>query len=67
MRKIEYEGLYLVCFKCGTYGHMEEACNVGKESERGGIAENLVDRPEESESFIPWMLAVRKNKRNNRN
>lgn len=26
VRKIEYEGLHLVCFQCGVYGHRQEAC-----------------------------------------
>ncbi|XP_028759506.1 uncharacterized protein LOC114718372 [Neltuma alba] len=30
--KVEYEGLYLLCFHCGRYGHMERDC---KEKSRG--------------------------------
>lgn len=26
VRTIEYEGIHLVCFGCGTYGHRKEAC-----------------------------------------
>ena len=24
--KLEYEGIHLVCFGCGMYGHMKETC-----------------------------------------
>lgn len=24
---LEYEGLHLICFKCGKYNHCEELCN----------------------------------------
>lgn len=26
VRKVVYEGLHLICFKCGMYGHGAEAC-----------------------------------------
>lgn len=26
--KLEYEGLHVVCFKYGVYGHRIEACNI---------------------------------------
>jgi predicted metal-binding protein len=26
VRKIVYEGLHLICFHCGQYGHRKEAC-----------------------------------------
>ncbi|KAI9086172.1 hypothetical protein K1719_031893 [Acacia pycnantha] len=34
---IEYEGLPLICFECGRYGHNRERCRIGKpmESEEG--------------------------------
>jgi len=28
MRTIEYEGFYLVCFKCGMVGHRKEGCKM---------------------------------------
>lgn len=24
---VEYEGLHLICFRCGKYGHKEEMCS----------------------------------------
>lgn len=29
VRTIEYEGIHMVCFKCGIYGHNEGSCNSG--------------------------------------
>lgn len=26
--KVEYEGLHLICFDCGRYGHRKEECNL---------------------------------------
>ncbi|XP_073015397.1 uncharacterized protein [Primulina eburnea] len=31
VRKIEYEGIHLICFDCGVYGHRQGECN-GKEA-----------------------------------
>lgn len=36
VRKIEYEGMHLVCFKCGIYGHVKESC---KTLDVGGVFE----------------------------
>lgn len=33
MRKIESEGIHLVCFKCGIYGHSQDMCSEGPENE----------------------------------
>ncbi|XP_031096998.1 uncharacterized protein DDB_G0290685-like [Ipomoea triloba] len=30
VRPIVYEGLHLICFKCGTYGHNAEACSLNR-------------------------------------
>ncbi|XVF70860.1 hypothetical protein PTKIN_Ptkin11bG0196300 [Pterospermum kingtungense] len=47
VRRIEYEGIHLVCFSCGVYGHRKETCPslkedlvVGaedKEPDQGGV------------------------------
>ena len=26
IRRVEYEGIHLICFECGMYGHRREAC-----------------------------------------
>lgn len=37
IRRIEYEGIHLVCFKCGIYGHSHENCSRnGSEVGQGG-------------------------------
>lgn len=67
VRKIEYDGLYLVCFKCGIYGHREETCcTIGRDAD-GLNNVNVAEKPEEIESFGPWMLGTKKNKRVNGN
>lgn len=30
IRRIEYQGLHLICFGCGVYGHRKEECQEGK-------------------------------------
>lgn len=30
---VEYEGIQLVCFKCGIYGHKQGQCGVGQQNE----------------------------------
>ncbi|XP_039055714.1 uncharacterized protein LOC120198431 [Hibiscus syriacus] len=31
IQNIEYEGLQQICFKCGTYGHARETCQINQE------------------------------------
>lgn len=77
IRRIEYEGIHLVCFKCGIYGHNEDSCptrDVEKydksNREDGGALCNVIDtstpveiRPEISDSYGPWMFAPRRRRR----
>lgn len=67
VRRIEYEGLYLVCFKCGVYGHREESCGVGARGNEHVGGEYGDHYPEENQNFGLWMLASKKNKRNFKN
>lgn len=47
VRKVEYEGIHLVCFNCGIYGHQYEKCHelqtvnvkVAKNVGKGGVQE----------------------------
>lgn len=32
VRCIEYEGIHLICFKCGVYGHRAEQCHHNEEN-----------------------------------
>ncbi|CAL1413594.1 unnamed protein product [Linum trigynum] len=68
VRRVEYEGLHTVCFKCGRYGHLEDGCT--QSDSMGSNPEEKVPlttsppqkqeiRPEILEDFGPWMLATR--------
>ncbi|XVF67807.1 hypothetical protein PTKIN_Ptkin10aG0151500 [Pterospermum kingtungense] len=40
VRRIEYEGMHLVCFNCGIYGHRQEDCpNLREEDNQKGKLE----------------------------
>ena len=40
--RITYEGLHLICFQCGHYGHKKETCPCGEQREdlRNGSTES---------------------------
>jgi hypothetical protein len=42
IRRITYEGLHLICFQCGQYGHKKETCPCGEQHEdlRNGSTES---------------------------
>ncbi|KAL4347760.1 hypothetical protein GQ457_17G013960 [Hibiscus cannabinus] len=40
IQKLEYEGLYQICYNCGTYGHSKEA--YGATAGTGSVAEHFV-------------------------
>lgn len=42
VRRIEYEGIHLVCFGCGVVGHRKEECNA-KPPEVGSPGKHVVD------------------------
>lgn len=63
--KVEYEGLNLVCFECGHYGHRREVCPLvtgGGDCQGASVAQEqhpqmLLPRKEvPEETFGPWML-----------
>lgn len=70
--KVQYEGIRMVCFKCGTLGHNEEACptmqapridtgtmeDINMQLQNTSINPSIQqkDRPEELEDFGSWML-----------
>ncbi|CAN1822969.1 hypothetical protein LINPERHAP1_LOCUS30174 [Linum perenne] len=75
VRRIEYEGLHLICFQCGLYGHGVDNCPTTKmESkeveQRDEIpltsnpvfegGETEIPRPELAEDYGPWMLAKKR-------
>ncbi|KAK8698208.1 hypothetical protein V6N13_114334 [Hibiscus sabdariffa] len=55
----EYESLPIVCFKCGTYGHVTDLCPLAKASEAETVVQpSPTVRPKTipSDPFGPWML-----------
>ncbi|CAN1120771.1 hypothetical protein LINPERHAP2_LOCUS401 [Linum perenne] len=75
VRRIEYEGLHIVCYSCCCYGHKQESCTVFQAPENTVNADDTfvnpifcqdgesVDRPEVLEDYGPWMLVKRGNRR----
>ncbi|CAN1788861.1 hypothetical protein LINPERHAP1_LOCUS18231 [Linum perenne] len=75
IRRVEYEGLHLVCFKCGIYGHTNDICpsaTATADLEGEQVHSNPLfleevmakERPEVFEEYGPWMLAKSRSKRN---
>ncbi|KAL4296074.1 hypothetical protein GQ457_12G008940 [Hibiscus cannabinus] len=74
IQKLEYDGLNLICYKCGVYGHLQEAC--GKPEDRvqettdrvvhTAIGNNsTVGSSNNGELFGPWMTVDTRRKRSN--
>ncbi|XP_061364985.1 uncharacterized protein LOC133308383 [Gastrolobium bilobum] len=65
LKHIEYEGLGLICFNCGKYGHSKDCCSeivqeqiVVNESHPSGDGE--ADKVEENQNGLgPWMVVNR--------
>ncbi|XP_028786133.1 uncharacterized protein LOC114742047 [Neltuma alba] len=65
---VEYEGLGLICFQCGRYGHRKEACPWKKSAKKvdiqqGGSSSSPPPKmspakplPAEEDQFGPWMM-----------
>ncbi|KAJ4833493.1 hypothetical protein Tsubulata_006664 [Turnera subulata] len=74
--RVVYEGLHLVCFKCGCYGHKDEEC-PSREGAKNGTHDNPMSvpgtgveardpvRPEVYTDYGPWMLVQKQNRRRN--
>ncbi|XP_019177873.1 PREDICTED: uncharacterized protein LOC109173071 [Ipomoea nil] len=69
---IEYEGINLICFKCGIYGHHQEQCGkegvegvatYGQNEETSAAAISPVEKQRSQERFRAWMLVTRKERR----
>ncbi|CAN1139820.1 hypothetical protein LINPERHAP2_LOCUS11515 [Linum perenne] len=78
VRRMEYEGLHVICFNCGIYGHSKDACPQKIVTEIEEVIPpksssfsnpmfqvNPVDvsRPELEEEFGTWMLAKKNMRR----
>ncbi|KAI9114721.1 hypothetical protein K1719_014419 [Acacia pycnantha] len=64
---VEYEGLPTICFSCGKYGHLQEACPAKLASSSGEVplaSETNIPKPDlqarESSLFGSWMQVQRR-------
>jgi hypothetical protein len=60
---VVYEGIGLLCFKCGKLGHKQEFCPSSVSAESGGsnaTAPATVPPEDSSTGFGPWMLVTRR-------
>lgn len=62
-KKIEYEGLHLICFKCGKYGHDMEHYNSScgslqkiPEHVHGGQQQEPLNGDKSEAAFGGWMV-----------
>ena len=60
---VQYEDLRMVCFKCGTQGHKEDACPLDQATDKDGInmdnagsCNGKMTKPEEETTYESWML-----------
>ncbi|KAJ1441621.1 Zinc finger, CCHC-type [Sesbania bispinosa] len=71
---VEYEGLHLVCFQCGRYGHRKEGCPLLLAPNAANDDNTVLPTPpqgppehqEEVQTFGPWMIAQKSQRRNQR-
>ncbi|KAJ1406797.1 Zinc finger, CCHC-type [Sesbania bispinosa] len=75
---VEYEGLHLICFNCGRFGHRKECCpllveeskNMNQQAtsssdpatQKGDDGVEPEGGPAAEEFFGPWMMVQRKNR-----
>ena len=75
IQKVEYEGLPIICYQCGKYGHNSTVC-LEKQVSNGAMAGNSESIPlvnmtadkdgasvvanNSSEKLGPWMIVARK-------
>ncbi|KAJ8423230.1 LOW QUALITY PROTEIN: hypothetical protein Cgig2_027656 [Carnegiea gigantea] len=59
--RVQYKGLRVICFKCRTQGHKEDACPLGQDAEKVDADTNAhchdrTTKPEEENTYGSWML-----------
>ncbi|GMI90637.1 hypothetical protein HRI_002733000 [Hibiscus trionum] len=55
---VEYEGLPLICYKCGKYGYQKEVCGIGGNPEVGSSSNSspsVEGGASDKEIYGPWM------------
>ncbi|XP_061339770.1 uncharacterized protein LOC133286381 [Gastrolobium bilobum] len=58
-KKVEYEGFFLICLKCGRYGHNSDSCPDLAKPAPSAKAEKDLDQPVEKtfpQGVGPWMV-----------
>ncbi|XP_017972900.1 PREDICTED: uncharacterized protein LOC18612588 [Theobroma cacao] len=75
-QRVEYEGLHMLCFHCGKFGHGSDLCPV-RQKETEGFSEEQVTklasekknptREHESTPYGLWMVAKKTYRRNSEN
>ncbi|XP_028789038.1 uncharacterized protein LOC114745067 [Neltuma alba] len=62
-KKVEYEGLHLICFNCGKYGHNKEHCSEARryreEGETNKGSDTDVSKVIEELNYGGWMVVQR--------
>lgn len=54
VRKIEYEGIHLICFQCGVYGHHQENCKKDKGREEAAEKMEHKDKTTNQENDVRY-------------
>lgn len=70
---VEYEGLRMVCFHCGKFGHNDESCQAKQREQEGHTEEEAMnitqknaiqEKDYKSARYGPWMVAKRYTRQN---
>ena len=66
-KKIEYEGLHLICFRCGMYGHDLDHCSFANNDTENMIIPDKVVKEQspltngsDAEPYGEWMVVQRR-------
>lgn len=51
--RVEYEGLHLVCFDCGCYGHRQDSCPLANTTTRPDQRDGGVNVSKEGDKVVP--------------